>query len=192
MPYRFNFYVDKNIEFSCILKSDRCEFIKKDGERCKLKTIIGTPYCHIHLKYEYHLTIKKSNLQNAGKGLFAFNNKKGINDIVFKKGDKIIEYKGELISNEELTERYNNFTAPYALQINKNEYQDCSCNRGVGSIANTYPNHNNSTFTIFRNKAFIKATKNIRNNEEIYVSYGKSYHLDEENVKHETKYIRNF
>ena len=190
MPYKFTFKVDDNHEFTCVLHSEQCQFIKQNGDRCKLKTILGSPYCFIHLKYHFHLTIKPSLIPNSGKGLFAFDPKKDANAIIFKKGDKIMEYKGELITNDELEERYGNKTAPYSVKINKDLYQDCSCKRGSASIANTYPNHNNATLLVHRKKVFIKATKNIRNNEEIYLSYGRNFRLNEENVEHETKYIR--
>jgi len=190
MPYRFNFLVNNDSVFSCNLQSEQCEFIKDNGQRCRNKSSIGTGYCWCHLKFKYHLAIKKSGLSNAGKGLFAIDVKMGPYDIVFKKGDRIIEYKGEVISNQELNDRYFEYTAPYTVKINKNMYQDCACNRGVGSLANTFPKHNNATLYVYKKEAFIKATKNIKNKEEIFLSYGSSYKLDEKGIKHETEYIR--
>jgi hypothetical protein len=190
MPYKFDFYVNNDSIFSCNLESEQCEFIKDNEQRCKNKRTIGSDVCWCHLKYKYHLTIKKSGLPNAGKGLFAIDMNKPFYSTVFKKGDKIIEYKGEQITNQEFDDRYLEHTAPYAVKINKNLYEDCACERGVGSLANTYPNHNNATLSVYKKKAFIKATKNIRNKEEIFLSYGRSYKLNEKGVKHDTKYVR--
>jgi hypothetical protein len=192
MPYKFTFKVDEdNHEFSCIIHSEQCESVKPNGIRCKNKTIIGTPYCHVHLKYKLHLTIKQSLIPNAGKGLFAIDTKKAPNAIIFKKNEKIIEYCGQLITDEDKNDRYLENTAPYTVKIKRDLNVDCGCKRGVGALANTRPHFNNSTLSVFRNKAFIKATRNIKNNEEIYLAYGRSYKINEEGVRHETKYIRN-
>jgi hypothetical protein len=190
MPYKFDFYVNNESVFSCNLESEQCSFIKENGQRCRNHRTIGSDVCWVHLKYKYHLTIMKSSLPNAGKGLFAIDTKKGPYDIIFKKGDKIIQYNGELISNQDLNDRYLEYTAPYAVKINKDLLCDGACNRGVGSLANTFPNHNNATLTVFRKKAFIKATKNIKNKQEIFLAYGRSYKLNERGVKHDTKYVR--
>jgi hypothetical protein len=91
---------------------------------------------------------------------------------------------------QDLNDRYLENTAPYTVQIKRDLNVDCGCKRGVGALANTKPNHNNATLSVFRNKAFIKATRNIKNNEEIYLACGRSYKVNEEGVRHETKYFR--
>eukprot|EP01041_Mallomonas_annulata_P006400 gene6400-12940_t len=111
----------------------------------------------------------------SGKGLFAIDTKKAPNEVIFKKNSKIIEYKGNLITDEDKNDRYLDNTAPYTVQIKRDLNVDCGCKRGVGALANTRPHFNNSTLSVFRNKAFIKATRNIKNNEEIYLAYGRSY-----------------
>jgi hypothetical protein len=109
--------------------------------------------------------------------------------IVFRKGTSIIEYDGEMLNDEELIERYGQYTAPYAVESKDDSYVDCACERGVGSNANTYPNHNNARFIVNRAKNQVKivATKNIRNDTEIFLSYGRSFKMDEP-TEHETVY----
>ncbi len=191
MPSQFTFKIDNNIHFQCTIKTERCEVIKANGSRCKCKTLIGTPFCYTHLLHGKHLRVKNSTIPNAGKGLFAMLPNNNTNTIVFRKGDTIVEYKGEVINEDTLIQRYDDKTAPYAVQVGKDAYVDCGCKRGVGSIANTSKGHNNATFSVNpRNKtAKLVATKNIKNNEEIFLSYGNSYQFDE-NVSHSTKPIR--
>jgi hypothetical protein len=142
-----------------------------------------------------NLKIKSSTIANANKGLFAYNKRLPNDTVLFKPDDKIIDYLGDRIDNNELNRRYGDNTAPYALKITNNDYIDASTRRGIGSLANKPSPHNanpllrhsNAKFTInHRNhNASIKATKNIRNNDEILTSYGRNYRI-EDNYK--TKY----
>jgi len=193
MPYQFTFEDEENDhEFSCKFNSKRCEYIKPaNGQRCKNKVVFGLPLCHCHLLSQRHLKIAASTIKNAGKGLFALNKALPEDAIIFKKGQKIIEYIGEPINLEELNERYQDRTAPYAIGINANRFIDSACLRGTGSFANTMlrKNDNNATFSTYRGQASIKATKNIKNGQEIFVYYGNQYNLNED-TNHKTKYIR--
>ena len=125
--------------------------------------------------------------------MFACNSKLPQNTILFRKGQIIIDYKGEQLNTSQLTRRYGNFTAPYAFQVKHNTIIDAACNRGVGSTANT------SRGTAFKPNAklyshngngYIKATSNIRNGDEIFVPYGASYKLNDGSV-YSTKYSKN-
>jgi hypothetical protein len=186
---KFKYLIDGEVNFECKLSSKTCTGTKKDGTQCTRHTVIGQDICWQHLLSMKHLRIKKSLIHNAGKGLFAVDKTKGDNEIIFRKGDKILEYKGDIIDNEELNERYDVNTAPYCVQINENEYVDSACSRSCGSLANTKPNHNNASLTQNKrqHKIFVKCTKNIKNNEEILISYGRSYRINEPNVNHVTK-----
>lgn len=190
MPYEFLFKIDDDVHWRCDLESIRCIDHTKAGTQCKRHCIIGSPYCFTHLKYNHHLTIKKSTIPNAGSGLFAIDPKDQSHKVIFKTGETIARYKGEIINLQELNERYGEYTAPYTIQISNNRYEDASKIRGIGSIANTKPNHNNATISIYQGYASIKATKNIYNNEEIFLSYGRAFKLHEDGVSHETKFIR--
>jgi hypothetical protein len=121
------------------------------------------------------------------------NAKKPANAIVFRKGETIIGYGGELLDDEELDERYEGEnTAPYAVNTKEDANRDCACERSVGSSANTSAGHNNATFAVDRTRTEAKlvASKNIKNGEEIFLAYGRSYRLNELNTSHSTKYHR--
>lgn len=137
--------------------------------------------------------MKKSTLQNGGNGLFAINTKEPANAIVFKKGETIIGYGGELLDDEELDERYGeDNTAPYAVNTKNDTNRDCACERSGGSRANTSPGHNNAKFALnqTRTEAKLVASRNIKNGEEIFLAYDRSSRLNEPNTSHSTKYHR--
>jgi hypothetical protein len=188
MPY-FTFKVDDEILFRTKVSSIQCKDITKKGTRCKRRCVIGSAFCSSHLAYNHHLKIKKSTIPDAGKGLFASDPlSSDPNEIVFKKGATIVQYEGETINLEKLENRYGDKTAPYSVMISKNKYIDASKIRSVGSLANTNPPHNNATLSVStgRGTASLKATKNIKNGEEIFLSYGRSYKLDEPGVESST------
>jgi len=183
MPYKFNFIDnERNHSFSCKLESNRCAFTLANGNRCKKKVIIGEPYCYIHYLYKHHLKIGPSNISGAGKGLFAIDKSQPQNAIIFKKNQRITEYKGEILTRNELEDRYGNKTAPYGLAINHNAYEDCACRRRIGSLSNTgnKKRDNNAQFYLYRGRPYIKAIKNIYNGEEILTNYGDSYKFNED------------
>ena len=142
--------------------------------------------------YAVQIKIKKSTLPDAGKGLFAMNKQKEPNEIIFRQGDTIIPYSGEKkLTNQELSNRYGDYTAPYGVQYANNNNEDAACKRGVGSLANrNVGNLNNARLLPNRRNGsiFLRATKNIRNNNEIFVPYGRQYSLNEEGVSNQTKY----
>jgi len=181
--YYFSFYDDHHDRiFYGRLSSHRCSFIKTNHQQCKKRSVIGFEYCTSHLTKAKHLQIRKSTIPNAGKGLFAYLENSPNNSIVFRNGDTICQYNGEHISREELMNRYQGKTAPYAFQLNQNEMIDSALDRGIGSLANTKANHNNARFSINNQNhtVSIKATKNIRNGEEIFIPYGRSYRFPQQ------------
>ncbi len=121
------------------------------------------------------LIVKTSQLPNSGKGLFTTK--------PIKKGEKVIEYKGEIIEWKEYKKR---------VELNKDGYLFFINNKNCIDAYNT-PQHkarfandasglgrvkglnNNCVYEIEDNKCFIVATKNIDANEEIFVSYSKEY-----------------
>jgi hypothetical protein len=187
--YEFIFRIDDNIHYRCILESIQCIAHTNSNKQCKKQTVIGSPYCYTHLLYKHHLRIKKSTIPDAGMGLFAIDPMDSEHKIIFKRNDTIALYKGEIIDKDELINRYSNKTPPYAIGINKNRFEDGASVRGVGSIANTKAGHNNATISVHNGYAKIKATKNIYNEDEIFLSYGKSHKLNELNVLYITKKV---
>ena len=129
------------------------------------------------------LQIRTSTIEGAGDGLYA---RKGpIDDrsiVVFKAGDVVCQYNGEVISQENLEERYGSRnTAPYAVLLNSNRREDGALARGVGTLINHNVRKQNCRIAINRNnRAQIVATKNIRNGDELFVSYGRSYRFNED------------
>jgi hypothetical protein len=127
MVYYFTFIIDNEIIFRTQVSSIQCREITKKGVRCKRKTVIGSAYCCTHLACNHHLKIKKSTIPDAGKGLFAVDNRsKDPNEVIFKK---------------------------------RNDYRPIKAT------------------------ASLKATRNIKNGEEIFLSYGSSYKLNEPGVE---------
>jgi len=206
MPYHFEFRInDTNHVFPCDIATVQCIANKRTGDRarCLRNCAIGTPYCYSHLLSEKKLRIKQSTNPRAGSGLFAQVSRSPTNrEIVFRKGDLIIEYTGETIDFAELTTRYdldedNQYTAPYAYEIRKDEsFIDAACVRGVAALANHKgATQSNAKFVKTRgangiyNGVKLVATENIRNNREIFASYGNNYRLNEPTT-HRTTYRR--
>jgi hypothetical protein len=172
--------------FFLLLSHFPCPAQTKLGKQCKHRCVIGVPFCYTHLLYKQHLRIKKSTLPNAGLGLFAVDPLDSTPHIVFKKGKTITKYFGEMIDVEESNDRCRDSTAPFAIEITHNLFEDGATKRVVGAIANTKPYHNNATISIYQNHAQLKATKNIYHNEEIFLSYGRAFRLVEDGVSHKT------
>ena len=139
------------------------------------------------------MKIKQSSIPALGKGLFAYDATKNANDIIFKKGEQIINYLGHHIDIDELNRRYDHYTAPYAIQLKRNDYIDAADKRGIGSLINHTNNKNKSNaefISVYNTRPQeikIRATKNITNNEEIFVNYGAEYRFDEP-TDHKTIY----
>lgn len=183
MPYIFKFLINHHLHFEAPLESEQCVATTNSGQRCKRNTVIGCGYCYTHLLKLKHLRIKTSTIEGAGKGLFALDPTESDNAIIFKKDDKIIKYDGELVDRDELDERYGGYTAPYGVEISrtKDEYEDGALHRGVGTLVNHSTRDANCRFSVTRNgNIVLKATRNIRNNKEILVDYGRNYNFNED------------
>lgn len=187
MPY-FTFEIDNEIVYRAKLESLQCTEHTKAGHRCKRRTVIGSPYCSSHLTSIHYLKIKPSTIPGAGKGLFAWNPRdSNSNEVLFSRDELICRYQGELISKTELIERYEDKTPPYVVGVSANSFEDGAIRRGIGSLANTLPGHNNATISIYRGHASLKATKAIRHGDEILLSYGRQYKLNQPGVEAYTK-----
>ena len=182
MPSYFHYRNEPdNIQWDGKMNVERCRFHKTNGERCKRNIIIGLDYCFQHRITKYNVKVKDSEIQDAGKGLFA-NNGTSNNDVVFHKGDKIVPYNGELVAQQIIRERYGNKTAPYGLSISKDRATDGALHRGIGTLINhpLYSRFANTRFSIQRDQQEVNivADKNIKNNQELYVPYGRSYRFE--------------
>ena len=121
------------------------------------------------------LIVKKSQLPGAGKGLFT--NK------LIKKGQKIIEYRGEVIDWKEYCKRVKEDKDGYLVFISRKkcidayntpQYKARYANDAEGLIKNK-KFKNNAEYQIIGDKVFIIAKRDIQPGEEIFVSYSKDY-----------------
>jgi len=204
MPYLFKFKVNDETTFQCVLQSQQCDGVNnKNGRRCGRRCIIGTPLCATHLMYNMRLKIMPSQVPAVqafnGKGLFAYDPNLPAGAVVFKKGDVICRYEGEILTDQQIDQRYGDeYTAPYALEEKKNRNIDCSCKRGIGSLCNHSTTQDNVEFrrgytgrgVQRRNYINVKAKRIIYNRQELLVNYGNEYTFDDD-VSHSTKYISN-
>lgn len=214
MPPKFRFTADaeQQQEFQCPLQCEQCVAHTRlrrvsrgdsraaqvdEGRRCRKRACVGVPYCWMHLRSQLHLRIKASSVASAGKGLFAEDPRAAPNAIVFRPNDIIVVYGGERVTRAELEARYGDYTAPYGLQIYGQHYEDAACRRGPGALANHAPSPvANARYSYQKPRqrqqqqqppvAVLKATKAIRNGQEILVSYGPHYRFDEA-AQHQTR-----
>ena len=131
-----------------------------------------------------HLKIQPSTIANTGKGLFAIDKTKRPNAVLFHQNAVICEYNGEIIDRNELNQRYNYHTAPYAIRIHRNRFEDGALQRGIAGLANHKTVENcNAVFRPFKaNGKYhmrLVAIKPIRNGDEIFADYGDDYIFDD-------------
>lgn len=130
------------------------------------------------------LLVKKSTIPGSGKGLFT---KRDI-----KKGERIIEYLGEIVTEAELDRRAENDIYGYAFYISKRKCIDAYYTpdelaryandaKGLTKIKGI---NNNCCYVVYKNSGWIKAEKNIKAGAELFVSYGAEYWRDiRDNIK---------
>ena len=149
MGYKFYFYINDDLYFEADILCNQCQGNSKNGNQCKRRVCIATPYCFQHLASIKKLKVKKSNIENSGKGLFAWDSKntgrifKGPRNtkLSITPGDKIVEYNGEIIDLETLNRRYSKYTAAYGAKIDENRYEDRQDNRRDDHYERSYEKH---------------------------------------------------
>lgn len=161
---------------------------------CKKELNMYPKYCFIHTLLLHNVFISKSNIKNAGYGLFA--GPKG-----FKKNDIIGEYstnentttQGEIKKHCKLKD---NTCWTYALCESNKIDDDVVCWNDTDKLNSSYVRYindayntkykNNSIFYVkkelktdkeINKRAVVIASKNIKPYEEIFVSYGNYYWL---------------
>jgi uncharacterized protein len=121
------------------------------------------------------LIVKHSQLPKAGKGLFT--------TTPIKEGDKIIEYRGEIIDWKEYEKRVEENRDGYLFYISDELCIDAyptpqhmaryaNDARGITRVKGI---KNNSIYEVDGDKCFIVATRDIEAGEEILVDYTKEY-----------------
>jgi len=124
------------------------------------------------------LIVKKSTIPGAGKGLFI---KRDV-----KKGERIVEYLGEIINWKECDIRAERDEGGYVFYISRKKCIDAFHTlEALARFANDANGlvkipgiKNNCQYEIYKNSGWITATKNIKAGSEILVRYGAEYWRD--------------
>ena len=100
---------------------------------------MGVQRCWQHLKLHWKLRIRDTGTPMR-LGLFAVGRTNNPREIVFKDGDIITDFLGELIQTDDHDDRYGRETSPYAFYDPRSGWiTDPACRRGVGSFINHKP-----------------------------------------------------
>ena len=128
----------------------------------------------IDAKESDYLYVKKSQIPNAGKGLFTA--------IPIYKDEIISIYKGEILSNKDAKIRAKKGNDLYFINMLNGTIMDSMKTQCFAKYANDAEGSdktefsNNSKISLDDNEAVcLIATKNIQTGEEIFCSYGKEY-----------------
>ena len=168
------------------------------GERCAIRTARRFPYCWVHLRKYYKLTVKPSTVDGWGMGLFY------VGKVPKRKGDFVAHYSGpEYMTDAQLDERYNgsDSLARYAFCATLNQCTDAvdEAKSDVGRYINDYRNSGRPKNVRFSSANFrnlsrrkelglartvptsygvsILATRTINPGDELFLSYGPAYHF---------------
>ena len=115
--------------------------------------------------------IKKSKIDNKGKGLYASKN--------IKEGSKIINYIGKIITNKKVDEsdKYDNGKPIYLFTLNKKYSMDGDFSWNIAGLIN-HSCDPNSQYDGIGLKIWITAIKDIKKGEEITCDYGFGFDKD--------------
>jgi uncharacterized protein len=121
------------------------------------------------------LVIQTSQIPNAGKGLFTTEN--------IAKGTLYIEYLGDKYTWKQCQKRALDDKEGYVFYISERlcidafdtpEHLARFANDAAG-LTKTKGLCNNTIFHIDKKRGYLQATRNIKEGEELFVSYGKDY-----------------
>ena len=115
--------------------------------------------------------IKKSKIDNKGRGLYA--------SCDIKKGTKIINYVGKIITNREVDEsnKFDNKKRIYLFTLNKRYTLDGDFSWNTAGLIN-HSCDNNCDYEGKGFKVWITAKRNIKMGEEFTCDYGFSFDKD--------------
>lgn len=140
----------------------------KTGSKKVTKTIVKTLLKKVpeakHLP-DHHFKVVKTKKGLAGLGLFAGEN--------IKKGEKIIEYIGNILNKEEADKAQTN---QYLFEVNRNKTIDGEVKWNIARYCNhACEDAANAESEIEKGRVFIKAIKNIKEGDEIVYDYGEEF-----------------
>jgi SET domain-containing protein len=153
-----------------IKEKARCALRGPKG-RCKRVTSLTHPYCSQHTVRVLGVKVATSSIKGAGYGLFAARN--------FDVGDRIVEYKGEVITQEEYDARYNETNmGAYGIELNDTHVIDAArTSSGVARYACSYHGSKakkpNAEYVSDEERVWIVALRPIKAGEEIFTDYGE-------------------
>jgi RNase H-like domain found in reverse transcriptase/Integrase zinc binding domain/Chromo (CHRromatin Organisation MOdifier) domain len=150
--------------------SVQCSGQTKAGRRCRKRTL-RSGLCQIHLNRDHNLRIKQSTIQGAKLGLFS-------GDRQTKRNEIVTPYTGQFSATKT--------GGNYVLQLNKHHFINANRHIDTGGFANEcrHTNRrekqckgNNSRFTVNQPKkqVWIKTTRTIPPDTEVFVPYGADY-----------------
>ena len=115
--------------------------------------------------------IKKSKIDNKGRGLYA------TRDI--KEGTKIIDYVGKIITNKEVDDsnKFDNKKPIYLFTLNKKYTLDGDFSWNIAGLVN-HSCDNNCDYNGKGLKIWITSKRNIKKGEEFTCDYGFGYDKD--------------
>jgi len=122
---------------------------------------------------EKYLRVKKSQLPQAGKGLFTKTD--------IPKGTRMVEYKGRIQPWREVKDQ--DGINGYLMYINRNVVINglaavktlARYANDAGGLVRLEGIRNNAEFVSEGKRCFIEAKRNIKAGEEIFASYGREY-----------------
>lgn len=161
----------------------KCSYIHPStGSRCKIKLGLYPQYCQLHTMLIENLYIAKSNIENAGNGLF-------VGPYGFKKDDIIGKYsypwnKVNLSTLENRCKDDQCWSYVFCNDRNNKHNKHTQCWDGLDIrstiIRNINDAHNskfrnNSYFEIKNDEVYAIASRNIKPFSEIFIAYGSKY-----------------
>lgn len=151
----------------------RCAFRGSKG-RCKRHTTITHPYCAQHTRQVFEVEVRKSNIPKAGLGLFALR--------TFRKGERVVEYKGERLTVNEYDQRYQEEAmGAYGIQLDEHHVLDArKTTSGLGRYACDFHGSRklpNVEYLIDDDdRIWLTAVRQINPGDEILADYGEEMH----------------
>jgi uncharacterized protein YifE (UPF0438 family) len=164
-------------------KQSKCTYIHPDtGKRCKNLLDLYTQFCELHTMMINNVYISKSQIPNAGNGLYA-------GPYGFKKGDVIGKYSQPWndVTLGTLNKRCKNdncWNYVFCDEDDPKNVDKTKCWDGydirstlMRNINDAHKSNfkNNCYFDVIKGEVYIIASKKIKPHKELFVSYGPNY-----------------
>lgn len=166
-------------------KVSKCTYIHPDtAKRCRNLLGLYPEYCELHTMMINNVYIAKSQIPNAGNGLYA-------GPYGFKKNDIIGQYNypWNAATYGKIERRCSNKKCwSHVFCETDDPHNDTKCWDGLDirstlmrniNDAHNSGHRNNAIFTISNGNVYVVATRNIRHHQELFVNYGDTYWLKE-------------